>query len=212
MNGRGRAGKVFALASPPTVAYTHSVSILRAVKAPSASALSPEYALLGLLRQQPDHGYELHQRLSNELGHIWHVSQSQVYNILNRLEASGLIVSTVQEQAKLPARHRFRLTPAGRRHFDHWLHTPTGSSGRAIRVEFTTRLYFAIALDRDLARELIELQVHTVQTGLDRLQHVLAGLPAEQVFNRLGLELRIRQLSSIADWLSDCRATLGLAT
>jgi DNA-binding PadR family transcriptional regulator len=33
-----------------------------------ASALSPEYALLGFLAQKAAHGYELHQRLSNELG------------------------------------------------------------------------------------------------------------------------------------------------
>jgi DNA-binding PadR family transcriptional regulator len=179
-------------------------------KTPYASALSPEFALLGLIRQQPDHGYDLHQRLCTDLGQVWHVSQSQVYNILNRLEAQGYIVATLQEQEKLPARHRFRLTPAGRRHFDTWLHTPTGSSVRAIRVEFITRLYFACALDLELARELIDLQIDTVQTNLGRLQDMLVGLPQEQTFNHLGLELRVRQLTSILDWLAECRVTLGL--
>lgn len=179
-------------------------------KTPYASALSPEYGLLGLLMQRPDHGYELHQRLYTDLGQVWHVSQSQVYNILNRLEAHGFIVATVQEQEKLPARRRFRLTPAGRRRFDKWLHTPTGSSVRAIRVEFVTRLYFARALDVELARELIDLQTDTVRASLGRLQDMLAGLPQGQPFNRLGLELRIRQLTSILDWLAECRATLGL--
>ena len=53
--------------------------------------LSPEYALLGLLDLQPMHGYELHQRLTKELGQIWHVSLSQAYNILKRLEHKNLI-------------------------------------------------------------------------------------------------------------------------
>ena len=86
-----------------------------------SSALSPEYALLGLLAQQPAHGYELHLRLMAGLGQVWHVSQSQVYNILNRLEAQGFITATVQSQEKLPARHRFCLTATGRKRFDKWL-------------------------------------------------------------------------------------------
>ena len=36
-------------------------------------------ALLGLLAIRPDHGYELHQRLSNDLGQVWHISLSQTY-------------------------------------------------------------------------------------------------------------------------------------
>lgn len=50
------------------------------------SGLSPEYALLGFLERPPAHGYELHQRLLEHLGEIWHVSLSQTYNILTRLE------------------------------------------------------------------------------------------------------------------------------
>ena len=175
-----------------------------------ASALSPEYALMGFLAQQPAHGYELHQRLMADLSQVWHVSLSQTYNILNRLEAQGFITGTLQEQAKLPARRRFRLTPAGRRRFDAWLHSLTGSSVRAIRVEFTTRLYFAHALNPEMARNLIEAQIVETRNGLARLQDLLAELPHEQTFNRLGLELRVRQLTSILDWLAQCREVLGL--
>ena len=110
---------------------------------PYASALSPEYALLGLLTQRPAHGYELYQRLLAELGQVWHISLSQIYNILNRLESKGWIAGDVQRQERLPARRCFQLTDAGRERFDAWLIAPTGSSVRAIRVEFITRLYFA---------------------------------------------------------------------
>ena len=175
-----------------------------------ASALSPEYALLGFLARQPAHGYELHQRLIAHLGQVWHVSLSQTYNILNRLEAHGFILGAVEKQAKLPARRRFQLTAAGRRRFEAWLQAPTGNSVRAIRVEFTTRLYFARAIEPDLARTLIDAQVAETRTGLARLQEMLGEIPEEQTFNRLGLELRIRQLTSILDWLAACRKALGL--
>ena len=175
-----------------------------------ASALSPEYALLGFLAQHSAHGYELHQRLVTDLGQVWHVSLSQTYNILNRLEAQGFIAGTVQEQAKLPARRSFRLTVAGRRRFNTWLHSPAPCSVRTVRVEFTTRLYFAQALSPATVPDLIEAQTTEVRAGLTRLQNIQAEFPPNQMFNRLGLNLRIRQLASLLDWLAECRAALGL--
>jgi len=65
-------------------------------------SLSPEFALLGLLEQRPAHGYELHQRLYAELGYLWHISLSQAYNILKRLEAQGFIQGAPQPQENLP--------------------------------------------------------------------------------------------------------------
>jgi len=90
-----------------------------------AAALSPEYVLLGFLNQQPAHGYDLHEHIEAKLGQIWHISLSQTYNILNRLETQGYIAGAVQEQEKLPVRKRFRLTAAGRRRFEDWLSTAT---------------------------------------------------------------------------------------
>jgi len=174
------------------------------------SALSPEHPLLGFLAQQPAHGYELHQQLATHLGHIWHVSLSQTYNILTRLEAQGFITGTIQQQVKLPARRRFRLTAAGRRRFEAWLHSVTSCSVHAIRVDFTTRLYFVHALDPDKTRELIETQIAETQHCLSHLHTMLTDLPPEQIFNHLGVELRIRQLSSVIEWLAECGAALGI--
>jgi DNA-binding PadR family transcriptional regulator len=178
-------------------------------KSTYTSALSPEYALLGLVWQQPDHGYELHQRLVEDLGQIWHISLSQTYNILNRLEARGYISGTTQEQDKLPDRRQFDLTEAGRQRFEAWLHEPSGSSVRAIRVEFMTRLYFAHGIDRELADKIIETQISETRAGLSRLKALLSKIPEDRLFNRLGLELRVRQLASILDWLNDCQWVLA---
>jgi PadR family transcriptional regulator, regulatory protein AphA len=171
-------------------------------------SLSPEYTLLGFLAQQPDHGYELHQRLIAELGQVWHISQSQVYSILKRLEARGDIRGSLQEQEKLPNRLLFHLTPSGKARFDAWLEQPTRSSIRAIRVEFITRLYFASQASPAVAADLVDSQVEETLKGLSRLRKVSAELPPEQAFNRLGLELRIRQLASILEWLEDCRSVV----
>jgi DNA-binding PadR family transcriptional regulator len=168
------------------------------------SALSPEYALLGLLAQGSAHGYELYQRLTNELGQVWHLSMSQAYNILTRLEAKGYVSATLQEQARLPSRRMLHLTPAGRQRFERWLHTPSGSSVRSIRLEFLTRLYFARLTSPQLAHHLIDIQVDATRQGLEHLVALHDNLPEDQLVNRLSLELRISQLESVLEWLRSC--------
>jgi len=170
--------------------------------------LSPEYALLGLLSQRPAHGYDLHQSLKKELGEVWHISLSQTYNILNRLEAQGFVAGSLQAQEKLPARRTFTLTTSGRRRFDAWLNTPGGCSVRAVRVEFITRLYFALDIDPDLVGKIIDVQETEIRTCLLSLQEKHARTPQEMTFNRLGLDLRIHQLESILTWLDDCRQAI----
>ena len=173
----------------------------------NASSLSPEYVLLGLLQQKPAHGYDVHQRLVSELGQMWHVSLSQTYNILHRLEEQGFIRSSDDGEGPR-ARRQLRLTANGQRRLLTWLNAPTGISSRAIRIEFITRLYFAHAKDPQLAQSLIETQIAEVEAGLARLNERLAEIPADQSFNQLGLELRIRQLKSILSWLAECSTTL----
>jgi PadR family transcriptional regulator, regulatory protein AphA len=176
-----------------------------------AAALSPEYVLLGFLNLQPAHGYDLHEHIEAELGQIWHISLSQTYNILNRLETQGYITGVLQEQEKLPARKRFRLTAAGHCRFEDWLATATEPSTRAIRVEFITRLYFACAISPAAARTVIDQQITSTQEGLMNLQTLLDELPPDQTFNRLGLEFRVQQLTSVIAWLNDSKTKLNLA-
>ncbi len=76
-----------------------------------------------------------------ELGNVWHLSQSQAYAILKRLEARGDISSRLVEQDKLPARQILYITSSGKQRFEEWLQN-AGHNARSIRLEFLTRLYF----------------------------------------------------------------------
>lgn len=166
--------------------------------------LSPEYVLLGFLYKLPSHGYELHIRLVDEFGNIWHASQSQTYNILKRLEAQGYITSTFVEQEKLPARQRLHITDSGIGRFESWLYQPSKSSVHAIRVEFITRLYFMQLYYPQNTQDMIRIQIDKVNAGVIQLQESLTNLPANQTFNRLALELRIKLLNSVISWLDEC--------
>src|SRR5437667_11318353 len=71
-----------------------------------------ELAVLGLLAEQPRHGYDLKKRLSETLGPLWGISFGSLYPALRRLERAGAI-EAVDENAAAPG-------PTG-------THVPTGS-------------------------------------------------------------------------------------
>jgi DNA-binding PadR family transcriptional regulator len=167
--------------------------------------LSPEFALLGFLIAGPSHGYDLHQRLSVELGHVWHVSQSQAYAILKRLEDRGDISAQVVEQEKLPARQMLRITETGRRRFFEWLESGVGKNARSIRLEFLTRLYFAQLHRPEIITQIYKSQSAEIETAIARLESLLEHLPPGQAFNRLSLDLRLQQMRLIQNWMEEIR-------
>lgn len=175
---------------------------------PKASVISPEYAILGLLLEKPAHGYELSRRLVEALGRVWRLNLNQIYNTLKRLEEQGYISGENEPQEKLPDRRRYFLTEKGRQHFELWLESPTACSVRAIRLEFTARLYFASRFCPQRLGQLIDDQIRNIQAGLAQLEADSTKIPAHQIINRLGWDLRIRQLNSVITWLEDCRSVL----
>ena len=168
--------------------------------------VSPEFALLGFLIAGPSHGYDLHQRFVHELGQVWHLSQSQAYAILKRLENRGDISARVIEQEKLPARQMLRITERGRRRFFEWLELGIGRTARSIRLEFLTRLYFTQLHRPENIARVYQAQFAEVQSTIARLEGQLEQLPPEQVFNRLSVDLRLQQMRLIQDWMAEIRS------
>jgi DNA-binding PadR family transcriptional regulator len=177
-----------------------------------SGTLSPEYALLGFLMSEPSHGYDLHQRFTNELGNVWHLSQSQAYAILKRLENRGDISTRLVAQDKLPARQMLRITAAGRRHFMDWLGNGFGSNARSIRLEFLTRLYFSNLYTPENTAQIYAAQSAEIKDSIQRLKDLLAYLPDEQNFNRLSLDLRLRQMKLIEEWMIEIKTQFNIFT
>lgn len=167
--------------------------------------ISPEYALLGFLIAGPSHGYDLHQRFVTDLGHVWHLSQSQAYAILKRLEDRDDISVQVMEQEKLPARQLLRITETGRRRFFEWLEAGVGKNARSIRLEFLTRLYFTQLHKPENIAQIYRAQSAEIAATITRLENLLENLPPEQVFNRLSLDLRLQQMRLIQNWMAEIR-------
>jgi DNA-binding PadR family transcriptional regulator len=138
-----------------------------------------DLALLGLLEEGPQHGYELRKRLRAQFGLLANVSFGSIYPTLARLEASGAVETVEGGEPSLPpapptgslsgewaamrARRRtgtrgrrsrkvYRITPAGREFFVTGLSDPTTDDARS----FSLRLAFARHMDPEARLALLE--------------------------------------------------------
>src|SRR3954452_21241526 len=61
-----------------------------------------DLAILGLLKEQPLHGYELKKRLGETLGSLWGISYGSLYPALRRLERDGAFEIVEPESVSVP--------------------------------------------------------------------------------------------------------------
>lgn len=174
----------------------------------------PEYLLLGFLQREKLHGYDLLRQYQAHLGHVWKLSQSQLYSILKRLEARRLITAVDDDSEESSTRRTFAATALGKEHFEEWLATPTDTNSRILRLEFISRLYFTRRLgSSDALAAIVENQKAAVAASLARHEALLAAASPDEPCDLLSLEFRVRQLRSIASWLAECvEPRMGLHT
>ena len=170
--------------------------------------LTIEHALLGFLRLRPMHAYEIHQTLlrAEALGLVWHLKQSLVYVMLERLEAEGYVTATLEPQGSRPPRKILHLTAAGRQAFENWLIAPV-AHGRDFRLEFLAKLYFASQDQPSTAGILIVQQQAACRAWLNDLRVQAARLEGARPYDWLVLQFRIGQIESTLAWLDLCAVT-----
>src|SRR5437868_4891430 len=84
--------------------------------------VSLKYGVLGLLAEEPLHGYEVKNRFEAMLGGTWEVNIGQIYTTLQRLERDGLVkpVGPRGDRRKL----QYELSADGQKALDQWLAEP----------------------------------------------------------------------------------------
>lgn len=168
------------------------------------SQLTPDETLLGLLATEARHGYQLLECFHDpsQLGRVWHLSTSQLYNVLKRLAAQGLIIGQEVEAPDAPTRTEYCLTPKGKQKLDEWLHVEHPSASvRRVRVEFLSRLYIARLLNIPTI-PIVRSQKASCHQKRNELidQHQRS----EPGVGFLSLELEIGQLDAILRWIDRC--------
>ena len=111
--------------------------------------------MLGLLAEEPLHGYELKSRFEAMLGGSWEVNIGQVYATLQRLERDGLVraVGTRGDRGKLA----YELSDQGRSALDAWLAQPDFGP-QQLREDFYVKVLLASRLANGDLRPLLGRQ------------------------------------------------------
>jgi len=164
------------------------------------SLSTPEYAVLGLLRQ-PMHGYQVAREMARGggLGLVCPLGMSNVYFLLGNLQERGLVEVAERQEERYPPRVMLRATAAGRRAFDAWLREPV-TRLRQVRLDFLVKLFFLGREDPALARDLVEVHKDFCSRYLAEWRD-LAQRADSTGFDRLAIEAKIAVGEGTLRWL-----------
>ncbi len=165
-----------------------------------------ELAVLGLLHENPMHGYELRKRLNVVLGWGRVLSYGSLYPALKKMLKAGWItehVTAPEAGAGVSRRQRivYELTPAGDERFAKLL----SEAGPATWEDdnFDVRFAFFGRTDREIRLRILEGRRARLEERLARAQQLLDSARGH---NRYTKELQRHGLESVqreVSWLSD---------
>ena len=99
-----------------------------------------ELAILGLLKEQGMHGYQLKKRLADTLGSFWQVSYGSLYPALKRLQREGAVEMIFPKEQVGRRTNVYRITKVGEELFADLLeragHEATEDNGFSVRFAF----------------------------------------------------------------------------
>ena len=168
-----------------------------------------EYAILGLIYQQPRHGYQLAQELTpnSGLGLVCPLRLSNVYFLLSNLERRGLIEVDHRSQDVYPPKTVFKATAAGRRAFQSWIWQPLIRL-RQVRFDFLLKVYFLGERDSEDVLRLLDQQIEFCQGYLSQWTALTESAePAS--FDRLAMQSKVAAAQGTLDWLIAYRQRLA---
>jgi len=131
--------------------------------------MSIRYAVLGLLREEPRHGYAVRAVFEETFGEFWELNYGQVYQVLTALERDGLITGSKQRVGNRPERTVYTISSKGSDALRKWLRGATPHR-RPYRDDFFVRLLFLQRSgDMDALRTAIDREIAASQEHLASL-------------------------------------------
>jgi DNA-binding PadR family transcriptional regulator len=172
-----------------------------------------ELVVLGLLAEEPLHGYELIERYRSRGMSMWaEVGRASVYQALRRMEAAGLVSGKAQEGDEGPDRRVYRITRTGRDRLREGLLDGFGRS-EPYGVAASPGLGLVHLLSADEARKGVAQRgqavaglLATVEAERDRLA---AGRGPGAALARRMLDQQEALARAELDWLASFRRDLG---
>jgi len=171
--------------------------------------MSVRYALLGLIAQQPRHGYELHAAFTALVGgqHIWDVKPAQIYSTLARLAESRLVIEESVEKDGGPEKRIYAITPAGEADLHAWFNS--GVLDAHLHDELYVKLMVGLALGEVDARKILQVQRTALYRELHRVTTQRQMIdPKTALAHILLLDKTVMHLEADLRWIEMVEARL----
>ncbi len=155
-----------------------------------------ELLLLGLLRQQDMHGYQLHEFINRNMSSCVDLKKPTAYYLLEKMVEAGWIGEVQAQEGNRPPRNVFQLTTKGETTFQRLLRENIATY-HSSKFADDIGLAFLDTLAPEEARELLNTRREAIVTELTQAQ----SIPQHSGSSQLVIEHLIHHLQSELDWL-----------
>lgn len=171
-----------------------------------AVAHDNEVLLLGLLRQQSQHGYQINDFIERNLSRMASLKKATAYALLERLREAGHISAVTVQEGNRPPRQVYTITPSGQERFATLLRHNL-STHAAAPAGGDIGLMFLDQLPRQEAVACLSERLESLQQQLREYEAVPTHGPAFGV--DLAVQRMIVSLRAEAEWLASTVAALA---
>jgi len=165
-----------------------------------------ELLLLGILRQQEMHGYQLHEFIDSNLAACTDLKKSTAYYLLDKMTASGWVAYEETREGNRPSRRVYRLTADGEAAFQSLLRENLANYA-PVRFSGDVGLAFAEALPPRERLDLLASRRGQLQAELD----AVAAAPTHAGGIQLIVDHRRHHLAAELAWLDGVVAGVARA-
>lgn len=152
--------------------------------------------LLGLLKNQAQHGYQLNDFIEKNLARITDLKKPTAYALLERLRESGLVEAKLEQEGNRPPRKVYALTQNGEVEFLDLLRVEL-SHAEPISSPDSAALMFMTQLEPLERIKCLETRLEQLKTHIANLERV----PVHKSAVNLALERQMVLLKADHDWL-----------
>jgi DNA-binding PadR family transcriptional regulator len=155
-----------------------------------------ELLLLGLLRSQDMHGYQLHEAIDSHLGMGVQLTKPTSYRLLSNMAEDGWVTFRAEQEGNRPPRRVYAITPKGEVAFQRLLRENLVNYEPS---DFTCHIGLAF-LDELAPEEALPL-LHSRRAGMEELLESTRAHGEHPGSLQLMLERQVHLLAAELDWL-----------
>lgn len=128
-----------------------------------------ELLLLGLLRRQKMHGYQLTEFINRDLAYCTDLKKATAYNLLRKMAKNGWVTETEEQDGNRPPRKVYQITESGETTFQELLRENLARH-TTMRLPDGIGLAFIEAIPPQEAADLLERRRLAIEAELLSLQ------------------------------------------